>query len=99
MIVSAAYPVWLPLASFLARTITHHADGVEVRKLLHKTRSIAIENFNEHFKTIFDVHGSVSTIGFVPTQRFMLAAFFFTNWLLCIAFSQSEPAPGLQSFA
>jgi len=32
----------------------HHYDGVEVRKILHRTRSIAIENFNEHFKVIFD---------------------------------------------
>jgi hypothetical protein len=54
----------------------HHDDGVEVRKLLHKTRSIAIENFNEHFKAIFDVHGSVPTKGLVATQRFVLAAVF-----------------------
>jgi hypothetical protein len=54
----------------------HHDDGVEVRKILHKTRSIAIENFNEHFKAIFDVHGSVPTKGLVATRRFVLSAVF-----------------------
>jgi hypothetical protein len=52
----------------------HLDDGVEVRKILHKTRSITIENFNEHFKAIFDVHGSVPTKGLVATRRFVLAA-------------------------
>ena len=54
----------------------HHDDGVGVRKVLHKTRSIAIENFNEHFKAIFDVHGSVPTKGLVATRRFVLSAVF-----------------------
>jgi hypothetical protein len=54
----------------------HHDDGVGVRKVLHKTRSIAIENFNEHFKAIFDVHGSVPTKGLVATRRFVLSAIF-----------------------
>jgi len=52
----------------------HHDDGVEVRKILHKTRSITIENFNEHFKAIFDVHGAVPTKGLVATRRFILGA-------------------------
>jgi hypothetical protein len=52
----------------------HHDEGVEVRKILHKTRSITIENFNEHFKAIFDVHGSVPTKGFIATRRFVLGA-------------------------
>jgi len=54
----------------------HTDDGVGVRKVLHKTRSIAIENFNEHFKVIFDVHGSVPTKGLVATRRFVLSAVF-----------------------
>lgn len=54
----------------------HHDDGVEVRKVLHKTRSIAIENFNEHFKAIFDVHGAVPTKGLMATSRFVLSAVF-----------------------
>ena len=37
-----------------------HTDaGVEVRRIFHKLRSAAIENFNEHFKGIFDGHGQV----------------------------------------
>jgi hypothetical protein len=54
----------------------HHDDGVEVRKVLHKTRSIAIENFNEHFKVIFDAHGAVPTKGLTATRRFVLSAVF-----------------------
>jgi hypothetical protein len=35
----------------------HTDDGVEVRRIFHKLRSMANENFNEHFKAIFEVHG------------------------------------------
>jgi len=52
-----------------------HTDaGVEVRRVFHKLRSIAIENFNEHFKGIFDAHGQVPTKGLVNTRRFALGA-------------------------
>jgi hypothetical protein len=44
--------------------------------VFHKIRSIAIENFNEHFKVIFDVHGAVPTKGLVATRRFVLSAIF-----------------------
>lgn len=54
----------------------HTDPGVEVRRLFHKTRSLAIENFNEQFKGIFDAHGAVPTRGLVPTQRFALGAIF-----------------------
>jgi len=52
----------------------HTDPGVEVRRLLHKTRSVAIENFNEQFKGIFDGHGSVPTRGLAATRRFALGA-------------------------
>lgn len=52
----------------------HTDGGVEVRRILHKTRSVAIENFNEHFKGIFDGHGQVPTRGLVATRRFALGA-------------------------
>jgi hypothetical protein len=52
----------------------HTDDGVEVRRVFHQLRSHAIENFNEQFKGIFDVHGSVPTRGLVRTQRFALGA-------------------------
>jgi hypothetical protein len=52
----------------------HTDDGVEVRRIFHKLRSMANENFNEHFKAIFEVHGQVPTRGSINTQRFALGA-------------------------
>lgn len=54
----------------------HTDDGVEVRRLLHELRSRAIENLNEQFKGMFDVHGQVPTKGLVNTRRFALGAVF-----------------------
>jgi hypothetical protein len=52
-----------------------HSDaGVEVRRVFHKLRSTAIENLNEQFKGIFDVHGQVPTKGLTNTRRFALGA-------------------------
>ena len=54
-----------------------HTDaGVEVRRIFHMLRSRAIENFNEQFKAIFDVHAAVPTKGLVKTKRFVLGAVF-----------------------
>ncbi len=52
----------------------HTDDGVEVRRVFHKLRSVANENFNEHFKAIFEGHEQVPTKGLVATQRFALGA-------------------------
>jgi len=52
----------------------HKNDGVEVRRILHKERSVAIENFNGQFKAIFDVNGAVPTRGKVATARWVLGA-------------------------
>jgi len=46
----------------------HTGDGVEVRRIFHKLRSLAIESFNEQFKGIFDGHGQVPTKG-LATQH------------------------------
>ena len=54
----------------------HTDDGKEVRRIFHKLRSLAIENFYEQFKGIFDVHGQVPTKGLTNTQRFVLGAVF-----------------------
>jgi hypothetical protein len=52
-----------------------HTDmGVEVRRVFHKLRSVTIENFNEHFKGMFDMHGQVPTKGLTNTRRFALGA-------------------------
>jgi hypothetical protein len=52
----------------------HTDGGVAVRRIFHKLRSLAMENFNEHFKASFGVHGSVPTKGLRNTQRFALGA-------------------------
>ena len=54
----------------------HRDDGVEVRRLFHKLRSITIETFNQQFKGIFDGHGHVPTKGLTNTRRFALGAIF-----------------------
>ena len=51
----------------------HTDSGVEVRRIFHKLRSLANENFNEHFKAIFEVHGQV------PTK----SAFQNLSWMRC----------------
>lgn len=61
-------------------------SGKEVRKIFHKMRSIAIENFNEHFKTIFDGHAQVPTKGRTNTQRFALGAIFVYQIVLLYRF-------------
>ena len=52
----------------------HTDDGVTVRRVFHKLRSIAMENINKHFKGIFDGHGQVPTKGLLATQLFALGA-------------------------
>jgi hypothetical protein len=52
----------------------HTDGGVEVRRIFHKLRSLAMENLNEHLKGIFGVHGSVPTKGLRNTRRFALGA-------------------------
>lgn len=52
----------------------HTDGGVEVRRVFHKLRSLAMENLNEHLKSIFGVHGAVPTKGLRNTRRFALGA-------------------------
>jgi Transposase DDE domain len=54
----------------------HTDEGVEVRRVFHKLRSVTIENLNEQFKGIFDGHGAVPTKGLQATRRFALGAVF-----------------------
>lgn len=54
----------------------HTDEGAEVRRILHRLRHVAIENFNEHFKAVFDAHGAVPTRGWPDTARFALGAVF-----------------------
>ena len=77
-----------------------HSDvGVEVRRIFHQLRSHAIENFNEHFKGIFDAHGQVPTKGLINTQRFALGAVFVYQLALLYRFEQNlELCIGLKAF-
>src|SRR5918998_810245 len=68
----------------------HTDDGVEVRRVFHKLRSLASENFNGQFKGIFDAHGSVPTRGLVRTQRFVLGAIFVYQLTLLYRFEQHQ---------
>lgn len=64
-----------------------HTDvGVEVRRIFHKLRSVTIENFNEHFKGMFAVHGQVPTKGLCNTRRFALGAVLVYQLLLWYRF-------------
>ena len=77
----------------------HTDDGVEVRRVFHKLRSLAIENFNGQFKGIFDVHGSVPTRGLVRTQRFALGAVFLYQVTLLYRFEHGQDLRvGLKAF-
>ena len=73
---------------------THHGpyphtdDGVEVRRVFHKLRSLAMENFNEHFKGIFDGHSQVPTKGLVNTCHFALEAIFVYQLALLYRFER-----------
>jgi hypothetical protein len=77
----------------------HTDDGVEVRRVFHQLRSLAIENFNEHFKGIFDGHGQVPTKGLLATQRFALGAIFVYQLALLYRFEHDlELCVGLKAF-
>jgi hypothetical protein len=77
----------------------HTDDGVEVRRVFHKLRSLSIENFNEHFKGIFDGHGQVLTKGLLATQRFALGAIFVYQLALLYRFEHGlELCVGLKAF-
>jgi hypothetical protein len=77
----------------------HTDDGVEVRRIFHKLRSIAMENLNEHFKGIFDGHGQVPTKGLLATQRFALGAIFVYQLALLYRFEHDlELCVGLKAF-
>ena len=77
-----------------------HTDaGVEVRRIFHRLRHVAIENLNEHFKAIFDVHGPVPTKGRLETARFALGAVFTYQLALLHRYEQgSKTNRGLKAF-
>ena len=77
----------------------HTDSGVEVRRIFRKLRSVAIENFNEHFKGIFDSHGQVPTKGLINTSRFALGAIFVYQLALLYRFNNGlDLNIGLKAF-
>jgi hypothetical protein len=80
-------------------TYPHTSVGKEVRRILHKLRSTAIENLNEQFKGIFDGHGQVPTKGLVNTRRFALGAIFVYQLALMYRFEHGlDLRVGLKAF-
>jgi Transposase DDE domain len=77
-----------------------HTDaGVEVRRILHRLRHVAIENLNEHFKALFEAHGPVPTRGRLDTARFALGAVFVYQLALLYRHEQDSGANrGLKAF-
>ena len=80
----------------------HTDGGVEVRRIFHLLRHRAIENFNGHFKSLFDAHGSVPTKGEADTARFALGAVLVYQLALLYRHDDDELHPdtnrGLKAF-
>jgi len=77
----------------------HSEAGVEVRRIFHKLRSTAIENFNEQFKAIFGAHDQVPSRGEVGTKRFALGAVLVYQLVLLYRYEQQmDLRVGLKPF-
>lgn len=71
----------------------------DVRKVFHKLRSCTIENFNQHFKGIFDAHRPVPTKGLGNTQRWALSAIFVYQLALLYRWQHNQSLRiGLKAF-
>jgi hypothetical protein len=87
------------LVTTLRGRYPHTDDGVEVRRVFHQLRSLAIENFNGQFKGIFDAHDQVPTRGLMRTQRFALGAVFVYQLTLLYRHQHgSDLRVGLKAF-
>jgi hypothetical protein len=81
------------------RGYPHIDPGVAVRRLLHQTRSVTIETFNEQFKSIFDAHAPVPTRGVAATRRYALGAILvYQLVLLQRHHQQADLRVGLKAF-
>ncbi len=77
-----------------------HTDaGAEVRRVFHRLRHVSIENFNGHFKAVFEALGPVPTRGRLDTARFALGAVFVYQLALLHRHEQGLGANrGLKAF-
>ncbi len=77
----------------------HDDEGASVRRIFHLLRHQAIENFNEQFKGIFDVHEQVPTKGLLNTKRFALGAILVYQLALLYRFEHNlDLRVGLKAF-
>jgi hypothetical protein len=77
----------------------HTDPGVEVRRIFHRLRSLANENFNAQFKAIFDCQGQVPTRGLTATRRYVLGAVFVYQLVLLHRFEAgADLRVGLKPF-
>jgi hypothetical protein len=77
----------------------HDDTGKEVRRIFHRLRQQSIENFNEQFKAIFDIHEQVPTRGLVSTTRFALGAVLLYQLALLYRFEQQlDLRVGIKAF-
>ena len=67
--------------------------------MFHKLRSLAIENFHEQFKGIFDGHDQVPTKGLCDTSHLLSAAILLYQLALLYRFQHDQPLRvGLKAF-
>ena len=77
----------------------HRGAGVEVRRILHKLRSLAIEPFNGLFKNVFEWGGQVPVKGLKRTQLVVLGAVVVYQLVLFYQFERQLPlGRGVKAF-
>jgi hypothetical protein len=69
----------------------HRDGGVEVRRLLHKLRSLAIEPFNGLFKNIFEWRGQMPVKGLKRCQLLALGAILLYQIVLLYQHQRQQP--------
>jgi DDE family transposase len=69
----------------------HRDGGVEVRRLLHKLRSLAIEPFNGVFKNTFEWRGQMPGKGLKCCQLFALGAILLYQIVLLYQHQRQQP--------
>ena len=69
----------------------HRDGGVEVRRIFHKLRSLAIEPFNGLFKNIFEWRGQMPVKGLKRCQLFALGAILLYQIVLLYQHQRQQP--------
>ena len=69
----------------------HRDGGVDVRRIFHKLRSLAIEPFNGLFKNIFEWRGQMPVKGLTKCQQLALGAILLYQIVLLYQFHRQQP--------